>query len=187
MNFERPQSEQELESILRTAYELVLKNRSDEALAVCDWLIQEPRTVIPGHRQRAAVWEYIGSVPEAISDLERVIASDSREPADFHALGILYFQLGEMAQAEEAFTSSLALGKAARNTHYKNSCHIFRAEARLKLKDFKKALFDAQKLPDLYSAHLSGVGMRSKEEIIADAERELRFKEQLHPQVDRKF
>lgn len=173
MNFERPQSEQELESILRTAYELVLKGRSDEALAVCNWLIEEQKTATSGYRQRAAVFEYMGNVPDAISDLEHVISRDSREPADFHALGILYFKIGEMAQAEVAFTSSLALGKAARNRYYKNSCHLFRAEARLRLTDYKAALADAQTLPDLYSTHMPGIGMRSKEQIVVDAEREL--------------
>jgi tetratricopeptide (TPR) repeat protein len=173
MNFERPQSEQELESILRTAYELILESRGDEALAVCNWLIAEQKTATAGYRQRAAVLEYMGNVPDAISDLEHVISRDSREPADFHALGILYFKSGEMARAEAAFTSSLALGKAARNTYYKNSCHIFRAEVRLTMRDFKEALVDAQILPDLYSTNLPGIGMRSKEQIIADAEREL--------------
>jgi tetratricopeptide (TPR) repeat protein len=187
MNFEPPQSEQELEFILRTAYEFVLKSRSDEALAICNWLIEEQKTATAGYRQRAVVLEYMGNVPDAISDLEHVVSRDSREPADFHALGILYFKLGEMAQAEAAFTSSLALGKAARSGYYKNSCHIFRAEVRLKLKDYKEALVDAQTLPDLYSTQLPGIGMRSKEKIIADAERELSLKEQLRPQLDRKI
>lgn len=179
MNYERPQSEQELETILRTAYGLVLENRSDEALAVCSWLIEEPKTAIPGHRQRAAVFEYMGNVPDAIRDLEYVISCDSREPADFHALGILYFKLGEMAQAEAAFTSSLKLGKAACSMYYKNSCHLFRAEVRLKLGNYTEALEDAQALPDLYSTHMPGIGMCSKEQVLADAERELSLRSKL--------
>lgn len=177
MNFERPQSEEELEIILRTAYGLALKNQGPDALALCDWLIDAEETAISGHRQRAAVLEYMGNWQGAISDLELVIAGGSREPADLHAIGILYFKSGEMKQAEKAFTSALELGEAARNSHYNNSCHIFRAEVRLKRTHYKEALADARELPNRYSTHIPGTGMRSKEQISAEAERELTRRE----------
>ncbi|NVM75250.1 tetratricopeptide (TPR) repeat protein [Duganella sp. SG902] len=173
MKFERPQSDHELEVILRAAYDLALKSQSTEALALCSWLIEESTTSVAGHRQRAAVFEYQGNVSDAISDMEFVTSHDPGEPADFHALGILYFKLGGMAKAEAAFTASLELSKAVRNTHYKNSCHLFRAAARLKLTHYQEALADAQALPDQYSTHMPGVGMRSKEHIVVEAEREL--------------
>lgn len=173
MNFERPTSDQELEAILRAAYGLALKNQSDKALALCDWLIEAQETSMSGHRQRAAVLEYIGNIQDAICDLEFVTSAGSREPADFHALGILYFNLGEMARAELAFTGALELGRAACNTYYKSSSHLFRAEARLKCADYKEALADVRELPDQYSTYMPGVGMRSKEQIAVDAQREL--------------
>jgi tetratricopeptide (TPR) repeat protein len=173
MNFERPQTDAELEKILRVAYDFALKNQGAKALVLCAWLIEDERTSISGYRQRAAVFEYMGHIPEAISDLEFVISRGSQEPADFHALGILYFDAGHMTAADAAFTRSLEMGAVANNAYYKNSCHLFRAEARLKGMEYEEAFADAQVLPDRYSTHMPGMGMRSKEQIMADAEREL--------------
>jgi tetratricopeptide (TPR) repeat protein len=186
MNFERPRSDQELEAILRSAYGLALNNQSEQALAVCDWLIEVQETSIPGRRQRAAVLEYMGNFQDAISDLELVTSKGTREPADFYALGILYFNLGEMARAEAAFTCALELGRASHFTYYKNSCHLFRGEARLRRADYTGALGDARELPDQYSTHMPGLGMRSKEQIAADAERELTKRENSRFKFDRK-
>lgn len=169
MNFERPQSEPELEVVLQAAYGLVLKSQDADALALCDWLIEEPGTMMAGHRQRSAVLEYMGHLQNAISDLEFVTSQGSQEPADFHALGILYFKSLDMVKAETAFTQALHLSDAAGNSYYENSCRIFRAEARLKLKNCKEALTDAKELPGRYSTYLPGIGMRSKEQIIAEA------------------
>ena len=185
MNLERPQSEAELEAILRSAYGLALKNQGNQALALCDWLIEAQETLIPGRRQRAAVLEYLGKLSEAIIDLEFVVSRGSREPADLHALGILYFKSGEMVLADTAFTSSLKLGAAARNAHYKNSSQLFRAQARLTRMDYKEALADAQQLPDQYATYVPGLGMRSKEQISVDAERELSRKEKTRFKFDR--
>ena len=102
-----------------------------------------------------------------------------------HALGILYFKSGEMALADTAFTSSLKLGAAARNAHYKNSSRLFRAQARLTRMDYKEALADAQQLPDQYAIYVPGLGMRSKEQISVDAERELSRKEKTRFKFDR--
>ncbi|MTV40049.1 hypothetical protein [Duganella radicis] len=146
MNFRRPRSDQELEAILHAAYGFALNNQNDQALAVCDWLIEAQETAISERRQRAAVLEYMGKLRDAISELEFVISAGSQEPADFHALGILHFNLGEMAQAEVAFTSALEFGRIARNKHYRNSSHLFRAEVRLRRADYKAALADAREL-----------------------------------------
>jgi len=184
MNFKRPRSDRELEAILDAAYGLALNNQNDQALALCDWLIEAQETAIPGHRQRAAVLEYMGKLQDARSELEFVISAGSQEPADFHALGILHFKLGELGPAELAFTSALELGHVARNTYYKNSCHLFRAEARLRRADYQAALADARELPNQYATSLPGIGMRSKEQIAADAERELNKKEKSKFKLD---
>jgi hypothetical protein len=108
-----------------------------------------------------------------------VVSRGSQEPADLHALGILYFKSGEMALADTTFTSSPELGAAARNAH-KNSSRLFRAQARLTRMAYKEALADAQQLPDQYAAYMPGLGMRSKEQISSDAGRELSRKETIH-------
>ncbi|WP_343728927.1 hypothetical protein [Duganella sp.] len=118
--------------------------------------------------------------------MEFVTSHDADEPADFHALGILYFTLGEMAKAEAAFTTSLKLSNAVLNTHYKNSCHLFRAAARLKRAHYQEALADAQSLPDQYSTYMPGMGVRSKEHIIVEVERELSRIPKSRPNLNRR-
>ena len=49
----RPSSETELKAVLDSAYDLACKSRYDEALAVCDWLIQDKTTEVAGYRERA--------------------------------------------------------------------------------------------------------------------------------------
>lgn len=169
MNCARPSSEEDLEGFLRTAYGHACKGNYDEALAICNWLIEDESTEVAGYRERAAVKEHMADVAGATRDLQNVVSRFTHEPADFYALGILLLQSGATSEAIDAFGQAVEIGVTENNTYYTNASLLFRAEAFLKRADFDEAVADAARLPDGYRTHIPGSGMRSKEDISAEA------------------
>jgi tetratricopeptide (TPR) repeat protein len=165
----RPADEAELNSILRNAYSLAMKGQYAEALDICNWLIENPTTEIAGLRKRSAVLEHKRDVAGAITDLQTVIRLCPDEPADYYSLGILLLSSGETLSAVSAFTSALKIGETRDFTYYKDPSLLFRAEAQLKLTQYKKALDDVQSLPDGFGTYIPGTGMRTKENIAKEA------------------
>jgi tetratricopeptide (TPR) repeat protein len=168
-NLKRPSSESELKAVLNSAYDLARQSRYDEALAVCDWLIQDKTTEVAGYRERAAIKEHMNNIEGAVTDLRIVISLQDTEPADFHTLGLLLLQNGDTVDAVAAFDRSIAIGTEEDSHYYTSSSLLFRADAHLKLTNFEEALADSENLPVGYKAYLPGTGMRSKEEIAAEA------------------
>lgn len=169
MHFERPVSEEDLDSIVRNAYGLACKRKYHDALAICNWLIEEKTTKVAGYRQRAAVKEHMADINGAIQDLQYVLSCFDKEPADFHALGILLLQNGETQEAIKVFGKAIDIGESTDNHYYTNSSLLFRSEAYLKRTDFNEAISDTLRLPEGYKTYISGSGMRSKEEIYSEA------------------
>jgi tetratricopeptide (TPR) repeat protein len=169
MNRKRPSSESELKAIQKLAYGLACKSKYDEALEICNWLIEDKSTEVAGYRERAAVKEHMSDIEGAILDLQAVISRFNKEPADFHALGLLLLQSGATIDAIDAFNKAISLGEMTGNNYYTNSSLLFRADAHLKRADFAEALADAGRLPPGYQAYISGSGMRNKEQITAEA------------------
>ena len=165
----RPSSEAKLNALLKSAYDLARKSQYDQALEICDWLIEEKTTEVAGYRERAAIKEHMDDLDGAIGDLKEVISRFDKEPADFHALGLLLLQSGATTEAIEAFGQAISLGEELENHYYTDSSYLFRAEARLKLNDPEEALVDVERLPDGYKAYVPGSGMRSKEDIATQA------------------
>ncbi|MDQ1818150.1 hypothetical protein RBA41_33110 [Massilia sp. CCM 9210] len=165
----RPKSEDELESILKSAYDYARSENYEKAIELCDWLMQDSSTEIAGRRERAAVRSRMGDIDGAIIDLKYVIKTDGLEPADFYTLGILLLRNGSTIDAIEQFGDAVKTGDAAKNHYYKNSSLLFRAEAKLRVCDFEGALKDVSGLPDGYNTYFSGTGMRSKEDIAGEA------------------
>lgn len=168
MNCARPSSEEDLDGLLRIAYGHACKGNYDDALAICNWLIEDESTELAGYRQRAAVREHMADVAGATLDLQTVVSRFPHEPADFYALGIVLLQNGATSEAIDAFGHAIAIGVTENNSYYTNASLLFRAEAFLKRADFDEAVADAARLPDGYRTHIPGSGMRSKEEITAE-------------------
>jgi tetratricopeptide (TPR) repeat protein len=169
MALDRPKSEEELASILTTAYAYACSGNYDKAIGLCDWLLQDPATEIAGRRQRSAVKTHMGDIDGAIADLQSVLEGDQVEPADFHALGMLLLQNGSTTEAIERFHDAVKIGAAVKNHYYTNSSLLFGAEGKLKVGDFDGALKDVAQLPVGYRAYFSGTGMRTKEDIAGEA------------------
>ena len=130
-NFHRPGAEGERERIVDFAYGLAKQEDYGNAIALCEWLMEEAQTATAGRRERAAVLSHQGDIAAAIQDLEHVVADKPPEPADLHALGMLQLQSGATTAAIESFGQALAAGAALGSTYYNSSSLPFRAEAKL--------------------------------------------------------
>ena len=176
MKYYRPQSEEELEAILRSIRELGGKKNFEDALAICERLIEEKETEVAGYRERAFVKERMADLTGAIEDIKVVTTRFPYEPADFHALGILLLANEDAFGAVEAFGKSIALEADAGGSYYTNSSFLFRAEANLLMENFEDAIADSEILPAGYQTYISGTGMRSKESISSEAKAALEQK-----------
>jgi len=179
MELRRPSSDDELESLQRYAWVLARQLKYAEALALCDWLIEDPWSMVTGFRERAAVRQQMDNIAGAIGDLQAVTSRYDQEPGDFHALGLLLLQQGATLEAIRAFDQAIGLGEYSGHHYYRNSSLLFRADAHLKAADFARALADAARLPDDYQAFLPGSGMRSKALLLAGARAGLAHKSAL--------
>ena len=168
-NSDAPVTDAELDDIADHAYALAVQGNYPGALALCERLIHNEATVLAGRRERAAILSHKGDLNAAIDDLEYVVAAMPQEPADFHALGILQLQNGATQAAVDSFQGALEAGVVAQSDYYANSSRLFRAEARLQLKDYAGAHADAALLPDGYHTYIPSRAMRSKEQIISEA------------------
>lgn len=173
---DRPATEDELAHILCIAADCTHREQYARALEICDWLMSEPITEIAGRRERAAVRAHMDDLGGAVADLELVVSADPVEPADLHTLGILLLQAGSTRQAIERFAEAVRIGDAAGSTYYRNSSLLFASEAKLRLGDFADAFADASQLPEQYRVHVDGTGMRSREDIMQEAQLALQRK-----------
>jgi hypothetical protein len=105
--------------------------------------------------------------------MEQVVQVRSSEPADFHALGILQLQNGATLAAFDSFRRAMDADERANSSYYTSSSLLLAAEAKIRLGEYADALSYAARLPDDYKTYIPGTGMRSKEEIIDQASREL--------------
>ncbi len=166
-----PATEQELQALQRRAYDFAKKGDYESANALCNWLIENPPTHVAGLRQRAAVREHQGEVEQAIEDLEAVIAASPDEPADMHALGLLYLQLERDHEADQVLAKGIEICLNEKATYYLNSCRLLRAEALLRLGKKAVALTELAELPTGYAVYVYGRGQRTKEDLTREAER----------------
>lgn len=177
-NMNRPESDEELDRILKKTYDYACKSDYPKALEICEWLIYDKSTEMAGYRQRAAVREHMRDFDGAICDLQRVVSDSQIEPGDFYGLGLLQFRQGLTAQAIASFTKAIEIGSEAGFEYYTKGSLLFRAEAYLKLCDYENAIRDCSALPADYKTYMGGAsGMRSRENILDEANAALKSKQ----------
>jgi regulator of sirC expression with transglutaminase-like and TPR domain len=125
---------------------------------------------VAGLRQRSAVLEHQGEAEQAIEDLEAVIAASPDEPADMHALGLLYLQVERDHEADQVLAKSIKACLEEKATYYLNSCRLLRTEALLRLGKKAIALTELAELPTGYAVYIYGRAQRTKEDLTGEAE-----------------
>jgi tetratricopeptide (TPR) repeat protein len=163
---ERPANEDQLSAILRRAYDFAKKDDYESGLALCDWLIEDAHTRVAGLRKRAAIREHQEHIDEAIADLEKVIQAVDTEPADSHALGLLYLQQQKHEKATTQLRKGVQLCEELSFDYYLNPCRILLAYSLLRQKEFKEARTILQMLPSGYSTYIYDLGSRTKEDLL---------------------
>jgi hypothetical protein len=166
----RPTTEVELESLLRKAYSFAKGGDYTSAIALCDWLIDEPSTRVAGLRKRAAIHEHRDDIHHAIEDLEAVISVAADEAADMYSLGLLYLQSDRPDDAAVILGKGVQICLDEQFEYYLNPCRILRAEALLRLRKADAALSELRQLPPGYSTHIYARGDRTNEEMTAEAQ-----------------
>ncbi len=167
----RPKTETEIQAVQRRAYDFAKKGDYESALALCDWLIDSASTRVAGLRQRSAVREHQGEIERAIEDREAVVSTGVDEPADMHALGLLYLQVDRDREANQVLAKGIEVCLREQAHYYLDSCRLLRAEALLRLGDREVALTELKELPAGYTAYVFGRGQRTREAMIEEAGR----------------
>lgn len=165
----RPTSEDELSAVLRRAYDFAKKNDYEPALTLCNWLLEDPSTRIAGLRQRAAIREHQENLEEAIADLESVIQTVDNEPADSHALGLLYLQQQKYDEATVQLRRGVQQCEEESFDYYLNPCRMLLAYSLIRQKEFKEACRFLDMLPAGYSTYFYDLGSRTKEDLLQQA------------------
>lgn len=169
MQINRPKSEDDLDRVLRSSTSLASAGKFAEALAICAWLIEDADTEVAGLRQSAAVKQQMHDVNGAIQDLQKVVTLFPHEPADFYFLGILLLKNGSTTDSIHAFSAAIKADAEAESVYYTEPALLFRAEANLKVCNYEEAIADVSSLRPGFKTHISGSGMRSKEQIFNEA------------------
>ena len=168
----RPTTQAELEGFLKQAFKLAKSGDHEEAMELCNWLAEDAETKVAAVRMRATVQELAGQFDEAIDDYEEAMAAGN-EPADMHALGLLYLQKDLVNDAARVFEKGVQVCVEEQFDYYLNPCRILYAEALLRLHKEARALRQLEQLPSGYSTYVYGRGNRTKEAMVAEAERAL--------------
>lgn len=165
----RPTTKAELEGLLKQAFKLAKNGDHEKALELCNWLAEDAEAKVEAVRMRATVQELAGQFDEAIDDYEEVMAA-ANEPADMHALGLLYLQKNLLNDAARVLKKGVQVCVDEQFDYYLNPCRILYAEALLRLHKAADALQQLEQLPSGYSSYVYGCGNRTKEVMVAEAE-----------------
>jgi tetratricopeptide (TPR) repeat protein len=133
-----------------------LDKQYEQALAQCDAALAVQPGYAPAHRQRGATLLALGRYREAGQALDACLAAADGPTADvLVARGLVYLELGQRAEAVEAFTRALERQRDADTLAYRGWAYLEQQAARPALADFAAAL---KQQPDHVDA-LSGRGM----------------------------
>ena len=160
-----------MDAAIRTVQKHTERNEFEEALALCDSLIANSQTQAAGYRERAEVRLAMALPEEAVKDLYELISLDSAEPADHYNLGISLLKTKKPKEAVAAFSEAIELGEKEQFDYYTNSSLMHRAEAYLQLSKWREAEADCLRVPQGYSSFLPGLGVKTREQMLARSER----------------
>ena len=154
---------------LRIIEKLVQSEHLSEAWDRLDKLIADkPQDEALIWATRAYIHSREGDNEAAITDLNRSILLFNAEPHPYYARGIIYLQIGEVSLAVGDFSKVIELCNHYKSDYYKESAYFLRADAYVRLKEFKKALEDCAHVSDGFQTWTDR--LRTKESILAECE-----------------
>lgn len=161
---------EELKQALKKAYSCATEDRDfDKALKICSEVIDADPTVPDGWRERAAIYEYMSRLDDAIEDITHVIQQGSREPHDYFTRGRYLLDNGNHVDAVKDFTTTIALGNERDFDYYTEAAFFHRAVANLCLGRYDDVLADCKHVADDYDFFVTSE-MKSKTRVVKEAE-----------------
>ena len=155
---------EQIKSKLNEAYRVATKEKHyDEALAICNALIEAHPSIPWGLRKRAAIYAYMGDFRRAIADITEVIEKGP-ECRDLFYRGWWHFETDAAAEAVADLTMTIDLEELDAAYHTE-SAYFFRALALLRLGRYEDALADCKHVREDFLIHLRS-GRVSRDDII---------------------
>jgi hypothetical protein len=171
--FVLPKNQAQVDDLIEKIHGHSEKKEFSLALAICQHLIIFEATRIAGYRERAEIWQTMTEHDLAVHDLQKIVDLGSVEPVDYYNLGIAELRGSEVKKAVAAFTRGIELGQIHQSSYYTQSCRFHRAAAFLRLGMPREAIEDCGEVEEGYRCFLPSEGMRSKEELVAQAQQQM--------------
>lgn len=129
-------------------YALVKADKYDEALSLIDSLLAIPPENPWLWRIRSYVNTTSGNNEDALADIDKAIASQLEETDFYFTRGRVLFEIGRFADAVNNFTKVIEISLSDKNDYYLEAAYLHRADAYIRLGDFKLAKSDCQHIKD---------------------------------------
>ncbi len=172
-SFELPKSQVDIDALVNKLHSYCEQKNFTIALALCQHMIIHTSTRMTGYRERAEIWQSMSEHDLALFDLQQLVACGSVEPVDYYNLGIVQLRKTEAKEAVAAFTRGIELGEEHKSSYYTQSCRFHRAAAFLRLGMPKESLEDCNEIEDGYRCFLPAEGMKSKEDLVIQAQKQM--------------
>lgn len=142
----------ELDKLIAKAKEMARNGDDADAAALADELLNQHPNEMRVWMLRGYLHELIEEYGQAKTDLTRAIELNNLEPHLFYSRGRFAYQLGELREAVQDFSTALDLCEYHKNDYYLNELLFWRAATLLKLGDKRRSLDDLSRLPDDFSS-----------------------------------
>ena len=157
----------DIDKRLEEAMAKTLQRKHDEALRLCNEVLEEVPDSTDALRERSFVYRHMKDVRAASKDLTRLIELGSEEPGDYFVRGDCYINMGDYEQAIRDLTRVVELGEFHQFHYHTDLACFFRAYAFFAAGRYAEALADCERLREGYTYFVGGT-VRTKESLMAE-------------------
>jgi len=151
---------------LKEAYDLaVTRGDYDQALAICDALLDTDQGSVEVLKTRAQIYAHSGDFHKAIDDVSTIIDSSTSAPDDYFSRARWHIEVGNPAEALDDLNKVIEIGEEFSFHYYTESAFFYRAVAWLRLGHFKEAISDCQHVREDFLVYMR-TGKISRADII---------------------
>ncbi len=158
---------QQIELRIKEVQNLHKSGDYKKSLGLCNSFIRDYPKAWVGYRTKADILLDVKDYQEALITWEKLAEIGSDEPSDYYDLSRLCLSLGKNRECVDWAEKAIALCKQHKKFYYFQACHFYMTNALINLGLFSAALRCCNILDDGYSAHIRGVGVKNKEELLA--------------------